>query len=154
MGEAKRRREVAARQPRPVLDDDIKWDIATVVHAVQLEGEGGMCWIRSYVGAQVLAMCGLRPRIGVGSMLYRAGPDPRRDVVAFCGEWNMGCYIDGNFVGHAWLELGPEADPDVIDFTSCEWRERSEGLYALSREEELRRAWTWVAVVGGRSTPN
>lgn len=70
-------------------------------------------------------------------MLYRAGPDEYRDVVAFCGP-NNGCYFVGTgpfdkiverwpqlfarnsngFLGHAWLRSGT----DIVDFSVPKWR--------------------------------
>ena len=51
-------------------------------------------------------------------MVYRDGPDPERDVVLFCGPGNVGQMIDGNLMGHYWLEHGR----DIIDFSAGDWR--------------------------------
>jgi hypothetical protein len=50
-------------------------------------------------------------------MVYRDGPDPERDVVLFCGPGNVGQMIDGNLMGHYWLEHGR----DIIDFSAGDW---------------------------------
>jgi hypothetical protein len=70
----------------------------------------------------VLEALRLEVRIAAGGMVYRAGPDPRRDVVAFCGPQNAGCIMYGQFLGHYWLARGAGADEEVIDFTPGDWR--------------------------------
>ena len=50
-------------------------------------------------------------------MLYRAGADPIRDVLAFCGPHNAGQLLDGHFLGHIWLEM----DDELIDFSCGDW---------------------------------
>ena len=51
-------------------------------------------------------------------MMYRAGADPIRDVLAFCGPHNGGQLLDGHFLGHIWLEM----DDELIDFSCGEWQ--------------------------------
>jgi hypothetical protein len=55
-------------------------------------------------------------------MIYRAGHDERRDVVAFCGLGNVGCVRNGKFYGHTWLRIGS----NLIDFSVGDWRHESE----------------------------
>ena len=55
----------------------------------------------------------------LGGLVYRIGPDPARDVVAFCGPGNLGqMTANGILLGHAWLESGS----DYIDFSCGDWR--------------------------------
>ena len=61
---------------------------------------GQACYIRSAIGYRVLTMLGFEPEARLGGLLFRAGPDPRRDVIAFCGKENYGHMHEGQFLGH------------------------------------------------------
>ena len=78
---------------RSSVPDDIKADICRVVRAIEFTGlAGGTCLWRAGVGYVVLGLLGWSPKICVGGLLYRAGPDARRDNFAFCGpgwKWMM-----------------------------------------------------------------
>ena len=107
---------------RSAIPDDIKADIARVVCAIWFPLIAGQaCYIRSAIGYRVLTMLGFEPEGKIGGLLFRAGPDPRRDVVAFCGKENHGSMHQGQFLGHIWLSL----DGETIDFTGCEWKHMS-----------------------------
>jgi hypothetical protein len=143
MGEAKRRREAAEAtgkaleyrnhikqrdldrgnmmiSSRSAIPVDIKVDVARVVCSVEFRDrpfEGGLCYFRAAIGFRVLRMLGWQPTATLGGVLFRAGPNPRRDVVAFCGSGNRGQMYQGRFLGHIWLNL----DDDAIDFSCHEW---------------------------------
>jgi hypothetical protein len=55
-------------------------------------------------------------RIALGGLVYRIGPDPVRDVVAFCGPGNVGCMRGPVLAGHTWLEVGD----DVAHFLAAQ----------------------------------
>jgi hypothetical protein len=59
----------------------------------------------------------------VGGLLYRVGPDPERDVVAFAGPDGRGHVIGGSFHGHCWLSAGD----DLVDFSASDWRRKNAG---------------------------
>ena len=103
---------------RSAVPDDIKADICRAVLAIRFSGlDGGMCLFRAYVGFLTLDRLGWQPTISCGAMLYRAGADPIRDVLAFCGPHNAGQLLDGHFLGHIWLEM----DGELIDFSCGDW---------------------------------
>ena len=104
---------------RSLYPDDIKADICRVVRAIYFidNAAGNRCAVRAAIGWLTLRLLGLAPRLYVGSMLYRAGPHPLRDVVSFCGYGNTGQLVDGGFAGHVWLEM----DDELIDFTCGDW---------------------------------
>jgi hypothetical protein len=56
----------------------------------------------------------ITPRIAIGSMVYRAGPDEVLDVVAFCGCANMAAAPN---LFHMWLET----ENEIIDFSAGDW---------------------------------
>ena len=61
----------------------------------------------------------LDPTVKLGGVLFRAGHDPHRDVVAFCGPGNRGTTMcDGGMHGHVWLEVYG----DYIDFSCDDWK--------------------------------
>src|SRR5580704_9235439 len=113
MGEAKRRRDLLANIP-----DDLKADLSEAVRSIHFDTKFGVCGYRALTGARLLNHIGLPVQIAAGGLLYRAGPDPSRDVVAFCGPGNLG-YSDPQhgIVGHYWLTIGDQ----IIDFTPGDW---------------------------------
>jgi hypothetical protein len=69
---------------------------------------------KALVAYQALRSCGINVAIGLGSVVCRVGPDPRRDVVAWCGRLNRGELLNGCFAGHCWLYHGNHIyDPTV-----------------------------------------
>jgi hypothetical protein len=128
MGEAKRRK-LSGDYPTITqsVPDDLTHEIAKVMHTVTLTQAGGSCVPYTQLGAEVLKRLGFVPRVELGSVLYRAGPDTRRDTQSYAGPNNMGCIVpDYGFVGHAWLRLGA----DLVDFS--DWVRMAEvGYIAL-----------------------
>ena len=59
-----------------------------------------MCAPRALVGCVLLKALDLESRIAAGGMVYRAGPNPYHDVVAYCGSHNAGCVMYGQFLAH------------------------------------------------------
>src|SRR6476659_9642376 len=98
MGEAKRKRLLQQQQeqkpPAPFpVPDDVKQDIAKAVRSIEWEpvgGVGGMCLFQALAGHVVLETLGIPAELTLGGMIYRAGSDPYRDVLAFCGPGNFG----------------------------------------------------------------
>jgi hypothetical protein len=83
-----------------------------------------------------------------GSAIYRAGPDPVRDVMAFCGPGNTGCWGASNqLLGHGWIQLGDE----LIDFTAGDWRRQQiedgvpEGMSPSPAEAKMLDPIEWTA---------
>lgn len=78
------------------MADDIKRNIAKVVRSVEWQFisshgiSGGMCFWRNYTGMVTLWKLDIAAKIAPGGLVYRAGPDERRDVVAFRGPGNIG----------------------------------------------------------------
>jgi hypothetical protein len=104
---------------RSAVPDDIKTDIARAARPIKFTGAiGGDCLLRAGIGYVALGLLGFGPQFCVGSLLFRAGPDPLRDTLAFCGPGNAGQMIDDHFIGHVWLEM----DGELIDFSCGDWR--------------------------------
>ena len=106
---------------------DIKVDIAKVVRSVDWDPagkiEGGLCFYRAVTGCTVLQLLEFKSiQPTMGGMVYRAGPDERRDVVGFCGPGNQGCSIKGHFLGHYWIV----DDNNFIDFSVGDWKQTIE----------------------------
>lgn len=110
-------------KPSIIIPDDIKDRIAAVVRSYVLPFRSA-CWFRAIIGNFVLHTLGIEASVAIGSMVYRAGPDEWRDVMAYTGPGNIG-YItpEGSFLGHAWLQT----DTDIIDFSVADWCE-ADGL--------------------------
>ena len=118
--QAKLKREIVRPCYSPIADPQFIKGIATTVHAVEPTGlEGGLCLIRSLVAVQPLANCNVDASLHIGSLLCRVGPDPRRDVVAFCGPGNAGY----SPLFHVWVEV----DDYLLDFSVGDWR-RLDGI--------------------------
>jgi hypothetical protein len=97
---------------------DIRADVTRAAQAMSFHGiDGGDCFMRASIGYKVLTDLGWQPEVQLGGMLYRAGPDPYRDVVAFCGYRNKGMLWHGQLLGHVWFKL----DGNEIDFSCAEW---------------------------------
>jgi hypothetical protein len=113
--------------PTVEIPYDIKVDIAKVVRSIDWviqDGlpNGGLCFFRSFTGCTVLHMLDFESaRPVLGGMVYRAGPDERRDVLAFCGPGNQGATVKGHFLGHYWIVDGN----DFIDFSVGDWKENA-----------------------------
>jgi hypothetical protein len=119
MGEAKLRRLIAqAVTPKQ------RADIARVVRSIELMAGGGTCLFRAVLGRRVLAWLGIPSTIAVGAMLYRAGPDKIRDVVAFCGHGNLPMVTDEGAALHYWLHCGT----DLVDFSVGDWQPQAGDL--------------------------
>ena len=79
----------------------------------------GHCLQRSLLAIEVLRRSGVDCQLEIGSMLYRVGPDPVRDVVACCGPDNIGKIVnDDCALYHAWVSVGGY----IADFSVHEWR--------------------------------
>jgi hypothetical protein len=121
MGEAKRRKAAAHAKLDILEKPGVKGRIAAAVRSVQFPlSLGGMCLYRVAAGMYVLKGLGLPAEVRVGSMLYRAGPDPIRDTLAFCGPGNIGCWpaMESGLMGHFWISLGD----DIVDFSAGDWK--------------------------------
>jgi hypothetical protein len=124
------------------IPEDVKTDIATVVSSVpwirQDASIGGRCSSLTATGLVVLTELGLLPVTArLGGMVYRAGPDERKDLVAFCGDNNnMGCVIDGHFMGHIYLISAT----DLIDFSVGDWRNTDDRLRDYQKNDPIE--WT------------
>jgi hypothetical protein len=110
------------KQPnaRPtIIPDDLRRDIAQTVRDVEFvtDAPGGLCFYRAIIGREFLRSLDIAGDLCLGGMVYRAGPDPERDIVAFCGPGGVGQMIDGNLIGHYWIEYGR----DIIDFSAGDW---------------------------------
>jgi hypothetical protein len=114
MGEAKRRHNLALEYSTPRHHADI----ARVVRSIDFITGSGTCFVRALLGAKVLGWLGIPSRLTHGAMLYRAGPDPIADVIAFCGPGNA---ADGPR-SHDWLTVGD----DLVDFSVGDWRPLSD----------------------------
>jgi len=135
MGEANRR-----PQSR-VVPDDVREDIAKIVHAVRFELPPGCgsCAFVNAVGVMVLDLCDLPAEFEYGGLVYRCGPDAMVDTVAWCGHGNVGRFIDGVFHGHIWVR----SDRDWIDFSLPLWQ----------REGASHTGLTLVDTMGGIPIP-
>jgi hypothetical protein len=131
MGAAKRRRQ-AGNYPvggksadlgdplkhAVIYPDDIKLDIARIVRSIDWVGAaGGTCFFRMASGHVVLGYLAIPSAMALGGMVARIGPDPERDVVAFCGEGNLGRKDAGGMLAHYWLLVGG----DLVDFSVGDW---------------------------------
>jgi hypothetical protein len=138
MGQAKRKRE-QQQQSDVIADREFRQHVARRVRSVSLITPdsilgAGICTFRSLVGWNVLREHGVAARIHVGGLLYRVGPDPYRDVIAYCGEMNRGGYIGGQrSLFHIWIGV---AD-DVVDFSVGDWREQVRNIDYATQEIQV-----------------
>jgi hypothetical protein len=74
---------------------------------------------RTIAGIEALRDCNIEAIPYFGSVLYRVGPDPHRDVVAFCGPGNVAGRFgaDDHMVFHMWLSVGDY----FVDFSVGDW---------------------------------
>jgi hypothetical protein len=118
----KHARQVLAEGYKPTKDRGFRDGIAKTVRAVDfalpehLTG-AGICVYRSLVGLEALRGCDIDAHLHVGSLLYRVGPDPWRDVIAFCGSGNAGATLNGLPLFHTWLDV----EDDIVDFSVGDW---------------------------------
>jgi len=121
MGEAKRRRAMAQHMANS-FPDDIKRDIAKTVRSIEWllpdRRPAGMCFFRTMSGTITLNRLDIPAKPALGGMIYRAGPDEERDVVAFCGPGNAGTRIGSSFLGHWFIMSGD----DIVDFSVGDWK--------------------------------
>ena len=106
MGEARRRRRLAAKETPETVRDNFFKGVQNIVNDFQFTGlsdTGGLCMLKTLVAYQAIRSCNIDVEIALGSMLCRVGPDPQRDVVAFCGPMNKGQIYNNQFAGHCWL---------------------------------------------------
>ena len=119
MGEAKRRRAMAQHMANS-FPDDIKRDIAKTVRSIEWllpdRRPAGMCFFRTMSGT--INRLDIPAKPALGGMIYRAGPDEERDVVAFCGPGNAGTRIGSSFLGHWFIMSGD----DIVDFSVGDWK--------------------------------
>jgi hypothetical protein len=129
MGEAKLRKLIAQN-----ITPERRAAIACVVRSIELVAGGGTCLFRAILGRRVLAWLGIPSTIAVGAMLYRAGPDKIRDVVAFCGHGNAPMVTDEGNALHYWLHCGD----DLVDFSVGDWQPQAEDRATGRRRAEPR----------------
>src|SRR5262249_33701205 len=131
-------RAIAGHNGDHSADPDVRVGIARTVRSIdfklpeQFTG-AGKCTFRSLVAAEVMRHCQIDARIEIGSLLYRVGPDPYRDVVAFCGQGNAGYDIGANAaIFHTWIVAGNNiADFSVGDWPGLSQEVRLPGMPAL-----------------------
>jgi hypothetical protein len=118
MGEAKRRNSIIGD-----LSPARRADIARAVRSIEVRAGAGTCYFRAVLGHRALGYLGIRSSVVFGAMLYRAGPDPCRDVVAFCGRGNAPeMATTGAGAAHYWLHCGE----DLVDFSVGDWQRQSD----------------------------
>jgi hypothetical protein len=131
MGEAKRRRGAKTdnggrishadiEQAEQMMGDFFK-GVATLTSAFSFPDNssiGGECVRRTLIAYQATRASGIDAEIGVGGLLVRIGPDPMRDMVAFCNINNAGGMRPTGMAGfHCWLRCGDWIfDPNVGDW--------------------------------------
>ena len=106
------------------MPDDIKNDIVALATIVNLVTIGGTCMFYAFTGKSAFAFAGIEAQRVVGGMMYRAGHHEMRDVVAFVGPGNVGCFHNGMFHGHQWLQVGDT----LVDFSAGQWKSATEIL--------------------------
>jgi hypothetical protein len=116
----KARKEIDAPGYSAANDPEFQKGVAEIVRHIDFgDGIGGLCLFRALAGYAAIASCDLKPVLHIGSLLCRVGPDPMRDVVAFCGPGNAGYESAEGFKAyHAWVEL----DDMIADFSVGDWR--------------------------------
>lgn len=124
MGESKRKREAATING---IDDSRLLEAARIMELIDVQNAGnlgcsGACGFRSLIGSYVLLTLGIRAQLYSGGLIYRVGPDPKRDVIKFCAPehiGNLGVYtaVEGPCAYHSWLF----ADGYNIDFSVGNW---------------------------------
>jgi hypothetical protein len=127
------------------LPVDVKTDVARFVRSLEWRAKGqqyGFCFFGAISALVTLTMLGVPATLVRGGMIYRAGPDPRRDVIAWCGPDNhLLLSTEETFFGHYWLVSGP----DLIDFTVGDWRsDAKRHLRSASPEERALGPVQWT----------
>jgi hypothetical protein len=115
------------RQRKAILEesqwipDDIKIDIAKVVRSVDWRSviKDGYCFGRAATGHFLLTQLGIPAKLVFGGLVYRAGPDPSRDLLCYCDGYGYGCMIKGKIFAHQWIQ----SNNDLVDFSVGDWRE-------------------------------
>jgi hypothetical protein len=79
---------------------------------------GGKCFWRAMTGVIVLKALDIQAELALGGMVYRAGPDEWRDVMAFCGPGNVGTFGPHGFLAHYFIVSGS----DIVDFSVGDWK--------------------------------
>jgi hypothetical protein len=113
-----------ATLPVGEIPDDITTDIAKVVRSIEwrlTDDIAGMCFWRAMTGFATLSGLDIPAKPALGGMVYRTGPDERCDVVAFCGEGNLGRKSPRGILAHYFLVSGQ----DIIDFSVGDWKGNS-----------------------------
>lgn len=140
MGDAKRRKAM-----HRIIPPDVRADIAKCVRSVNVMIHGGgTCFFRLVTAIEAFKALGIPATPQFGSMLYRAGPDPEWDVVAFCSYGNAGSFTDSAYLGHAWIEV----EGCLVDFTVGDWRKQHEGCITLGAEmgvDDTDKLINWTA---------
>jgi hypothetical protein len=115
---AMRQQRKDMRRPGYNLHTDRRFHdgVNKIVRAVDF-GEFNFCIQRALVAREVLRRCRINAQLQLGSMLYRVGPDPYRDVIAFCGAGNAGFNNESVASFHAWLTT----DGYIIDHSVGDW---------------------------------
>jgi hypothetical protein len=119
-----RRQEISRPDYNPIHDPEFQQGTAKLVRAIdfkmpsELGDIGGLCMFRTMVGMEALRDCNIEAVPYFGAMLYRVGPDPYRDVIAFCGRHNAAYILDdGTGLFHSWLWVGDY----FVDFSVGDW---------------------------------
>jgi hypothetical protein len=117
------------------VPDDIKRDIAKVVRSIEYQyvnapfPDGGKCAWRNLTGQAVLWKLNIAAKIALGGLVYRVGPDERRDVVAYCGPGNAGMKTTIGLGGHYFLISGD----NIVDFAVGDWIQDAAAAPELER---------------------
>src|SRR5262245_46348702 len=114
------------------VPDDIKCDIAKTVRSIDwtvvrddpYPFRNGLCFFRNVTGMVTLWKLGIAATLALGGMIYRAGPDEYRDVMAFCGPGNAGTKLPGGLLGHYFIISGD----DIVDFSPGDWKQDAGAL--------------------------
>jgi hypothetical protein len=126
------RKDMSRAGYTPSQDRKFRDGISKIVRAVDF-GPYNFCLQRSLVARAALRRCRIDASLQLGSLLYRVGPDPYRDVIAFCGRGNAG-FNDGNLAAfHAWLVVGD----DIADFSVGDWAATAYQEYTLPGAPDL-----------------
>jgi hypothetical protein len=104
---------------------DIRDEVAREIGSVAFAWGAGTCALRNvYAQGVIRARLGIEVPLVIGGMIYRAGPDRVRDVLAFCGPDNRMMRAPGGIMGHWWLEAGGL----VLDFSPGDWPHEAAAL--------------------------
>jgi hypothetical protein len=140
---ARARKDMSRADYDPAKDPHVRDGIAKIVRGVDFVfpeefAGGGQCLFRALTGLEVMRRCNIEARLHAGSLLYRVGPDPMRDVVAFCGPDNAGFTSEAGACFHIWLDAGD----DIVDFSVGDWPSLQVELTRLGAPELGPIQWT------------